>query len=92
MRLSELKPGDKATVQAVETTGEVAHRLLDMGLVKGTSFKVIRVAPLGDPIEIKLRGFRLALRIDEARHITVEKSAPKHSQVTTTHQRAGQNG
>ena len=87
MRLSEMKPGDKATVHAVETTGEVAQRLLDMGLVKGTSFKVIRVAPLGDPIEIKLRGFMLALRIEEARCIFVEKPAPTGGEVTTRHKR-----
>ena len=74
MRLSEMKPGERATVKTVETTGEVAQRLLDMGMVKGTAFKIIRVAPLGDPIEIKLRGFMLALRVAEAKHIIVEKS------------------
>jgi len=74
MKMSELKGGDKATVIAVDAKGEVGQRLLDMGLVKGTNFKVIRKAPLGDPIQIKLRGFLMALRLNEAKFITVEKT------------------
>ncbi len=74
MKMSDLKPGDKAVVINVETAGEVSQRLFDMGIVKGTRFKVIRKAPLGDPVEIKLRGFMLALRVNEADCITVEKT------------------
>lgn len=74
MKMSELKPGDKAVVTAVETNGEVSQRLFDMGLVSGTRFKVVRKAPLGDPIEIWMRGFMLALRVNEAECITVEKT------------------
>lgn len=73
MKMSELRPGDKAVVTGVETTGEVSRRLFDMGLVNGTMFMVIRKAPLGDPIEIKMRGFMLALRLNEAECISVEK-------------------
>lgn len=74
MKMSELKAGDKAVVTSVDAQGEVAQRLLDMGLVTGTKFKVVRKAPLGDPIEIKLRGFMMALRVKEASFITVEKT------------------
>ncbi len=49
-------------------------RLLSMGLTKGTSFEVIRVAPLGDPVEIRLRGFSLSLRKDEADAILVRRA------------------
>ncbi len=77
MKMSELKPGDKGVITAVAAQGEVAQRLMDMGLVKGTPFKVLRKAPLGDPLEIKLRGFLLALRLKEAEHISVEKKAGK---------------
>lgn len=73
MKMSELKPGDKAVVTGIETMGEVSQRLFDMGLVKGTRFKVVRKAPLGDPIEIKMRGFMMALRMNEAEYISVEK-------------------
>ena len=75
MKMSELKPGDKGIVTAVIAQGEVAQRLVDMGLVKGTHFKVLRKAPLGDPLEIKMRGFLLALRLKEAECVRVEKKA-----------------
>ena len=71
--MSELKPGDKAVVIAVSAQGEIAQRLVDMGLIKGTPFKVLRKAPLGDPLEIKLRGFLLALRMKEAECVSVER-------------------
>ncbi len=77
MKMSELKPGDGGVITSVTAQGEIAQRLLDMGLVKGTHFKVLRKAPLGDPLEIQLRGFLLALRLKEAEHIGVEKRPGK---------------
>ncbi|MCK4935936.1 MAG: ferrous iron transport protein A [Elusimicrobiales bacterium] len=73
MKMTELKAGDKAEIISIKARGEVATRLIDMGLVKGTRFKLIRKAPLGDPIEIMLRGFFLSLRLNEAENISVEK-------------------
>lgn len=73
LKMSELKPGDKAVIIAIEAQGEISQRLYDMGLIKGTHFKVLRKAPLGDPLEIKLRGFLLALRLNEAKFISVLK-------------------
>ncbi|MCK5583377.1 MAG: ferrous iron transport protein A [Elusimicrobiales bacterium] len=73
MKMTELKAGDKAEIISIKALGEVATRLIDMGLVKGTRFKLIRKAPLGDPIEIMLRGFFLSLRLNEAENISVEK-------------------
>jgi ferrous iron transport protein A len=67
VRLSELSPGDAAVIEGYER-GHPAYRsrLLAMGLTRGTRVKVIRVAPLGDPVELEVRGFRLTLRKDEA--------------------------
>lgn len=72
MKLYELKPGDKAVITATDPQGEIGMRLIEMGLVKGAHFKFVRKAPLGDPVEIQLRGFCLALRKEEAKFIDVE--------------------
>ncbi len=74
MKLIELNNGDKATIISVKAAGEIGSRLLNMGIVRGTNFKFVRKAPLGDPIEIKIRGFLLALRKKEAECIIVEKT------------------
>ncbi len=71
--LSKLNIGDKGFVKSVRAEGEIRRRLLDMGLFAGVRFKVIRIAPLGDPIVIKVRGFELSLRLEEAGQIHVEK-------------------
>ncbi len=71
MTLSEMRIGDKGEILSVHAEGEIRRRILDMGLVNGVKFKVVRVAPLGDPIEIRLRGFHLSLRKEEAAKISV---------------------
>ncbi|MDA3810373.1 MAG: ferrous iron transport protein B [Spirochaetaceae bacterium] len=70
--LSGLNIGDSAVVRDVKAKGEIKRRLLDMGLCRGVQFTVIRIAPLGDPIVIKIKGFDLSLRKEEAASITVE--------------------
>ncbi len=72
--LSDLNIGDKGIIHSVKATGEIRRRLLDVGLFKGTKFKVLRLAPLGDPIVIKVKGFDLSLRMEEAKQIRVEKT------------------
>lgn len=74
MLLSELKVGDKAEVTGLLVESAVRRRILDMGLVKGTRFKVLRVAPLGDPIEIFFNGVYLTLRKNEAAGVLVQKT------------------
>ena len=71
-KLAELKPGDRARVTEVGGERDAARRLMDLGVIRGTPIEVVRAAPLGDPIEVKLRGFMLTLRRAEAEHITVE--------------------
>ncbi len=71
--LSDLNIGDKGSIHSVKATGEIRRRLLDVGLFKGTKFKIMRLAPLGDPIVIRVKGFDLSLRQEEAKQIRVEK-------------------
>ncbi len=70
--LGELKPGQKAKVERIKGRSEINKRLVDMGLTPGSVVEMGRVAPLGDPIEIKVRGYHLSLRKEEAEKVTVE--------------------
>ena len=73
MTLNELKIGDSADITAVGGEGALRCRLLDMGLTPRTLVTLRKVAPMGDPIEIHVRGYELTLRVEDARQITVEK-------------------
>jgi ferrous iron transport protein A len=67
-----LKTGQTARILKMGARGELGRRLREMGLVPGTDFMVIGRAPLKDPVEIKVRGYNLTLRNNEADHIIVE--------------------
>ena len=69
--LANLPIGEHARVIAVNGTGAVARRLMEMGVVPGAQVRVIKAAPLGDPIEVRVRSYHLALRRTEAQTITV---------------------
>lgn len=72
--LRHLAVGDRARVIGYSAGGSAYRRkLLSMGLTPGTELSITRVAPLGDPVEIRLRGFALSLRAAEADALTVEK-------------------
>ena len=73
MTLNELKIGDSGVITAVGGEGALRCRLLDMGLTPRTLVTLRKVAPMGDPIEIHVRGYELTLRVEDAREITVEK-------------------
>lgn len=73
MTVNELKIGDSAAITAVGGEGALRCRLLDMGLTPRTVVTLRKVAPMGDPIEIHVRGYELTLRVEDARQITVEK-------------------
>ena len=70
--LKELKPKDKGKIVRVGGKGSIHRRLLDMGLVTGAEVEVERVAPLGDPVEIRIKSYDLALRKGEAANIQLE--------------------
>ena len=72
MTLNELKTGASGTITAVGGEGVLRRRLLDMGLTPKTKVMVRKVAPMGDPIEIRLRGYELTIRREEASKIQVE--------------------
>lgn len=73
MRLDLLKPGERGIIKTVGGGGALRLRLLDMGLIPGTKVKVQKIAPLGDPIQILIRGYDLTIRKEDAAMIDVEK-------------------
>lgn len=70
--LKDLKPGEKGRIVKVEGKGALRRRILDMGIVPGSDVEMERYAPLGDPVEIKLKGYHLSLRKGEAETIVLE--------------------
>lgn len=70
--LSKMKSGEYGIVKKVNGSGNIKFRLIDMGVVPGAKVQVVKRAPLGDPIEIKIKGFSLSLRVNEASMIDVE--------------------
>ena len=70
--LDQVKPGQKAEVIALEGEGGIKNRITEMGLIRGSKIEVERVAPLGDPMDIKVRGYRLSLRKEEASRVMVK--------------------
>jgi ferrous iron transport protein A len=72
MTLKELKVGQEGTVVSIGEKGPVRRRIMEMGITPGASIKVIKVAPMGDPIEVNIRGYELSLRKEEAQHIQVQ--------------------
>ena len=69
--LKEVKCGETATVTKLDGDGALKRRIMDMGITKGTAIFVRKVAPLGDPIEITVRGYELSIRKMEAENILV---------------------
>ena len=71
MTLDQLKPGQRATVVRVGGEGALHRRLLDMGLTPGVAVLKRKSAPMGDPIEIRLRGYSLTLRLGDAKTVEI---------------------
>jgi ferrous iron transport protein A len=69
--LAALPVGSQARVDDIAGDDEISLRLMEMGLVPGTEFRIVGVAPLGDPLEIELRGYRLSLRRSEAERVEI---------------------
>lgn len=73
MTLANLEIGAVGKVKSVHGNDAISKRLMEMGIVPGVSIKVIKTAPLGDPIEIRVRGYNLAMRRNEAEAIEIIK-------------------
>ena len=71
-KLNDLKPGQEGTVVSIGEKGPMKRRIMDMGVTPGILIRVIKVAPLGDPIEANIRGYELSIRKADAEHIEVE--------------------
>lgn len=72
--LADLEPGQKALVCCVRPGQAKRRRLLEMGFVSGTELRLVRTAPLGDPIQVEVRGYQLSLRLADARGILVREA------------------
>ncbi|MDD5504821.1 MAG: ferrous iron transport protein A [Candidatus Omnitrophica bacterium] len=72
---AHLSPGQKASIVKIEGRGYLRKRLLDMGVVPGSTIQMVRRAPLGDPIDVKIKGYHLSLRKSEASYIIVKRLA-----------------
>lgn len=71
--LKELKPNEIGTIKSIGGSGAIRRRLMDMGITPGAKIIMRKVAPLGDPVEINVRGYELTIRKVEADQVTVEK-------------------
>ena len=80
MKLNELQIGDTATILSVGGSGALRQHFLDMGLIQGTEVTVVQYAPMGDPIELRLHGYELTIRLEDAENIEISKAhKPKTS-------------
>lgn len=75
MTLRDLKIGQSGTIESVGGEGALRLRFLDMGLIPGTKVQLQKVAPLGDPIQILVRGYELTIRLEDAGKITMQEAA-----------------
>ena len=75
MTLDCVKPGQGGIITVVGGDGALRRRLLDMGLIPHTKIRVNKIAPMGDPMELFLRGYTLTLRKEDAHNITIEEDA-----------------
>ena len=74
---ADLRVGDEAIVSDVAGERSVVRRLMEMGLLPGTAIRIVRVAPLGDPIEVRLRSYSLSIRRTEARGVRITRGEAK---------------
>ncbi|MBP3464005.1 MAG: ferrous iron transport protein A [Clostridia bacterium] len=74
MEISKLKPKEKGIIKEINLSGKIRNRLLELGIVENTKVKLIRFAPLGDPIQISIRGYNLAIRKEIAQRIKISKT------------------
>ncbi|MFO7444729.1 MAG: FeoA family protein [Ignavibacteriaceae bacterium] len=72
MNLAELKIGQKSRITKIGSVGPLKRRLMDMGILVGEEIKMEKVAPMGDPLEISIKNYKLSLRKNEAQNIDVE--------------------
>ena len=72
MNLATMRPGERGRITAIGAIGPLRRRLMDMGMLVGEGVRVVKIAPLGDPIEVTIKSYQLSLRKKEAEGIAVE--------------------
>ncbi|MEG0371155.1 MAG: ferrous iron transport protein A [Clostridium sp.] len=72
MILKDMELGQEGIVKKINVIGPTKRRIMDMGITKGASISIRKVAPLGDPIEVTIRGYELSIRKTDAQYIEVE--------------------
>ena len=77
MTLKELKAGQSCIVETVGGEGALRQHFLDMGILPGAEITIVKFAPMGDPVEVRIHGYELSLRLDDAAQITVRDSVKK---------------
>ena len=78
VELASLRPGEVGVVTGIDADPAIGRRLLDLGFVPETPVRVVRRAPLGDPVSYELRGYRICLRRRDAAHVLVRRTQPAH--------------
>ena len=73
MNLSELKAGQSGKIIDIQVQGELKQHFLDMGIIPGVIVTVVKLAPMGDPMELYIRGYELTIRLEDAKLIEVEE-------------------
>lgn len=73
--LADLRPGESGRILEISGNAALVQRLLEMGLTDGEDVEVVRFAPLGDPVEVRIRGYHLSLRRSEAAAVAIERAA-----------------
>ena len=98
MNLNELKPGQSGVIETVGGEGALRQHFLDMGVIPGTEVSVIKLAPLGDPMELQIHGYELTLRLADAEKIGIvpvsrqEGKEEKQAQRSPEHPGLGEEG
>ena len=98
MTLRELKPGQSALIKSVNGEGALRRHFLDMGVIPGTEVTVVQYAPMGDPVELRIHGYELTLRLDDAAQIDIEPVTEREREVNrknhlkTPHPGLGEDG
>ena len=75
MTLQDLRPGESGTILGFESSA-VTDRLMEMGMLPGSKVQVVRLAPFGDPMDLKVRGYHLSIRKSEAAQVRISKCEP----------------
>ena len=85
MTLNEIPVGGVCTVTKLNGTGKLRRRIMDMGITKGVEIKVVKIAPLGDPMELNVRGYELSIRKSEAERNGYQNRVSRQPQLWQDH-------